>query len=44
MEPWFQMVLTIISSVLASSGLWAYLTKKKRKKRCKNRDASWFGS
>ena len=25
MEPWFQMVLTIISSVLASSGLWAYL-------------------
>ena len=25
MEPWFQMVLTIISSVLASSGLWACL-------------------
>ena len=24
MEPWFQVVLTIFSSVLASSGLWAY--------------------
>ena len=28
MEPWFQVVLTIFSSVLASSGLWAYLQKK----------------
>ena len=27
MEPWFQVVLTIFSSVLASSGLWAYLQK-----------------
>ena len=32
MEPWFQMVLTIISSVLASSGLWAYLTKRSERK------------
>ena len=36
MEPWLQIILTTITSVLASSGLWAYLTKKKRKKRCKN--------
>ena len=32
MEPWFQVVLTIFSSVLASSGLWAYLQKKSKKK------------
>lgn len=42
MEPWFQVVLTIFSSVLASSGLWAYLQKEKRAKRCKNRDAYWL--
>ncbi len=28
MEPWFQIVVTIFSSVLASSGLWAYLQKR----------------
>ena len=27
MEPWLQMVLTVFSSVLASSGLWAYIQK-----------------
>lgn len=27
MEAWQQMLLTILSSVLASSGLWAYITK-----------------
>ena len=32
MEPWFQVVLTIFSSVLASSGLWAYLQNKSEKK------------
>ena len=32
MEPWFQVVLTIFSSVLASSGLWAYLTKRSERK------------
>ncbi|WP_289133328.1 hypothetical protein, partial [uncultured Bacteroides sp.] len=32
MEQWFQIVLTIISSVLASSGLWAYITKRLEKK------------
>lgn len=32
MEQWFQIVLTIFSSVLASSGLWAYLTKRSERK------------
>lgn len=32
MEPWFQIALTIISSVLASSGLWAYVLKKTEEK------------
>lgn len=27
MEPWFQMVITIICSVIASSGFWAYMTR-----------------
>lgn len=32
MEPWFQVVLTVFSSVLASSGLWAYISKKAEQK------------
>lgn len=28
MEPWLQMLLTIIGSVLASSGFWAFMTKR----------------
>lgn len=28
MEPWIQMILTILGSVLASSGFWAYMTKR----------------
>lgn len=32
MEPWFQIVLTVFSSVLASSGLWAYIMKKAEQK------------
>lgn len=32
MEQWFQILLTIFSSVLASSGLWAYMTKRLEKK------------
>jgi len=28
MAPWLQIVLTILSSVLASSGLWAFLTTR----------------
>lgn len=32
MEQWFQILLTVFSSVLASSGLWAYITKRLEKK------------
>ena len=32
MEPWFQIIITIFSSVLASSGLWAYLSKRTENK------------
>lgn len=32
MEPWLQVALTIFSSVLASSGLWAYLQKRGERK------------
>lgn len=32
MEPWFEIFLTVFSSVLASSGLWAYLSKRAEKK------------
>lgn len=32
METWFQIVLTVFSSVLASSGLWAYIMKKTEQK------------
>ena len=32
MEQWFQILLTIFSSVLASSGLWAYIAKRAEKK------------
>ena len=31
MEQWFQILLTIFSSVLASSGLWAYITTRLEK-------------
>lgn len=32
MEVWQQIVLTVFSSVLASSGLWTYITKRLEKK------------
>lgn len=32
MEQWFQIIITVFSSVLASSGLWAYLAKRSEKK------------
>lgn len=35
MDFWFQLVTTIICSVLASSGLWAYLTKRMDRKDAK---------
>ena len=32
MEPWFQMVATIVCAVVASSGFWAYIQKRSEKK------------
>lgn len=32
MEPWIQMVLTVICSVIASSGFWAYITRRTDRK------------
>ena len=32
MEPWLQVTLTVFSAVLASSGLWAFLSKKSERK------------
>ena len=32
MEPWVQATVTIVSSVLASSGLWAYLSRRSDQK------------
>lgn len=32
MEPWIQMFITVVCSVIASSGFWAYLQKKLEKK------------
>lgn len=31
MEPWLQMLVTVFSAVLASSGLWAYMMKRLEK-------------
>ena len=32
MEPWLQIILTVFSSVLASSGLWTFLQKRAERK------------
>ena len=32
MESWLQIILTVFSSVLASSGLWAFIVKRAEKK------------
>ena len=37
MNSWIQMVLTIIGTVLASSGFWAYVQKRSEKKDVKTR-------
>lgn len=37
MEAWLQIVLTVFSSVLASSGLWAYLQSRNDKKDAKTK-------
>ena len=36
MEPWLQMLITVFSAVLASSGLWAYMMKRLEKKDVKS--------
>ena len=41
MEPWFQMVATIVCAVVASSGFWAYIQKRSEKKECENTDVDW---
>lgn len=37
MDSWVQVILTVFSSVLASSGLWAYIVKRTEKKDVKTR-------
>lgn len=37
MPTWLQMVLTIVGSVLASSGFWAYIQTKREKKDARTR-------
>lgn len=37
MEPWLQTLLTIVTSVVASSGFWAYLQRRVDKKDAKSR-------
>ena len=37
MDAWQQIIITIFSSVLASSGLWAYIQKKAERKDVKTR-------
>lgn len=31
MEPWIQMIITVVCSVLASSGFWAFIQRKSEK-------------
>lgn len=37
MDSWIQMVLTIVCAVIASSGFWAYISKRYEKKDIKTR-------
>lgn len=37
MEPWIQTVVTIICTVLASSGFWAFLQKRSERKAAENK-------
>lgn len=32
MEPWIQIIVTVVCSVIASSGFWAWIVKKSEKK------------
>lgn len=35
MEPWLQMLISVVAAALASSGLWAFIMKKAEKKDAK---------
>lgn len=37
MEAWFQMAVTVVCAVIASSGFWAYIQKRSEKKDVKTR-------
>ena len=37
MQPWLQMIVTIICAVIASSGFWAYIQKRNENKDAKSR-------
>ena len=37
MEPWLQMAVTVVCSVLASSGFWAWMTSRREKKDAKTK-------
>ena len=38
------MIITIICSVIASSGFWAYIQKRRRKKERQKQNAYWIGT
>lgn len=40
MEPWFQMVATIVCAVVASSG-FGHTSRREARKRCENTDVDW---
>ena len=44
MEPGIQMFLTIVASVIASSGFWAFITRFTDRKDVKNADVNRFRS
>lgn len=36
MEPWLQVILTIVTSIVGSSGIWAYIQKRNESKDVKS--------
>ena len=38
--PWLQILITILCSVLASSGLWAFLQKREERKAAENKQTT----
>ena len=37
MEPWLQTLLTILGTILASSGFWAYIQERGKRKAAENK-------